>query len=287
MDFAVARGEGGRLAPKLIELQAFPTLYAFQVAQCEELARSCARIRQRLGWFLSGLDAASYRKVVGDAILAGLPPENVVLLDLDPPQQKTAIDFAFTEQFWGVRAVDPSEIEKRGPRALVHARRQADAHPAHLQPAHLRRARGDGDGEASASTSASRSTSRGPATRTGTSAGASTRCPSCVTRRVPEAIFLSDLDSLAEGPRRSWVLKPLFSFAGSGVKVDVTPARTSRPCRAEQRAHTLLMRKVDYAPGDRDDRRAILQGRGARHVRVERTASPSPSRRSRASRRAR
>src|ERR1700675_2616540 len=41
VDFAVARGEGGRIEPKLIELQAFPTLYAFQVAQCEELARLC------------------------------------------------------------------------------------------------------------------------------------------------------------------------------------------------------------------------------------------------------
>ena len=38
-DFAVTRDSSGRLAPKLIELQAFPTLYAFQVAQCEELAR--------------------------------------------------------------------------------------------------------------------------------------------------------------------------------------------------------------------------------------------------------
>ena len=54
-DFAVTREEAGRLAPKLIELQAFPTLYAFQVAQCEELAHVCPD-GERLGWYLSGLD---------------------------------------------------------------------------------------------------------------------------------------------------------------------------------------------------------------------------------------
>ena len=64
--------------------------------------------------YLSGLDASGYKRVVGEAILSGLPPEEVILLDLDPPTQKTAIDFAFTEQFWGVRALDPSQIEKRG-----------------------------------------------------------------------------------------------------------------------------------------------------------------------------
>src|SRR5262252_7584636 len=120
VDFAVARGEGDRLVPKLIELQAFPTLYAFQVAQCDEMSRLCPDAG-RLRWFLSGLGDASYKTVVGDAILGGHPPENVVLLDLDPPSQKTAIDFAFTEQYWGVRAVDPAQIERQG-RELWYAR---------------------------------------------------------------------------------------------------------------------------------------------------------------------
>src|SRR6185295_7299943 len=81
-DFAVTRGPDGRLAPRLIELQAFPTLYAFQAVQCEELARITPG-GERLGWFLSGLDAEGYRRTVGEAILSGLPPDEVVLLDLD------------------------------------------------------------------------------------------------------------------------------------------------------------------------------------------------------------
>jgi hypothetical protein len=63
---------------------------------------------------------------------------------------------------------------------------------------------------------------------------------------VPESVFLSDL---REPPAdlENWVLKPLFSFAGSGVKVEVTAADLAA-VPEEQRAHTLLMRKVDYAP---------------------------------------
>jgi hypothetical protein len=63
---------------------------------------------------------------------------------------------------------------------------------------------------------------------------------------VPEARLLSELDSVPEDLER-WVLKPLFSFSGAGVKVDVTAADVAAVPAAE-RPHTLLMRKVDYAP---------------------------------------
>jgi hypothetical protein len=63
---------------------------------------------------------------------------------------------------------------------------------------------------------------------------------------VPESRLLSDF---ASPPKdlENWVLKPLFSFAGSGVKVDVTPADLAA-VPAEERVHTLLMRKIEYAP---------------------------------------
>ena len=63
---------------------------------------------------------------------------------------------------------------------------------------------------------------------------------------VPEAVLLSDLPE-PPADLENWVLKPLFSFAGSGVKVEVTAADLAA-VPEEQRAHTLLMRKVDYAP---------------------------------------
>ena len=70
VDFAVTQDAAGKPAPKLIELQAFPTLYAFQGAQCEELVQMCPG-GDDLGWYLSGLDTAGYKRAVGEAILSG------------------------------------------------------------------------------------------------------------------------------------------------------------------------------------------------------------------------
>jgi hypothetical protein len=242
-DFAVTRGKDGRLAPKLIELQAFPTLYGFQLAQCEEVARITPG-GETLGWYLSGLDTAGYEKVVGDAILGGHPPENVVLLDLDPPHQKTAIDFAFTEKLWGVRAVDPGEIEKRG-RELWY---RPGGKPTRILRIYNRLIFDELEAKGG----------RLPFDLTEpldvSWAGHpnwyfrwSKHClPELDHPTVPEARLLSDFAS-PPADLQNWVLKPLFSFAGSGVKVDVTPADLAA-VPAEERAHTLLMRKIEYAP---------------------------------------
>ncbi len=242
-DFAVTRDSGGRLAPKLIELQAFPTLYAFQVAQCEELARLCPD-GDTLDWYLSGLDTASYKRVVGDAILAGLPAEEVVLLDLDPPHQKTAIDFAFTEQFWGVKALDPSEIEKRG-RELWYRR---DGKPTRIRRIYNRLI--FDELEATGAKLPFDLTSRLDVSWAGHPNWYFRWSKHCLPElrhpTVPESFFLSELP---EAPKDldNWVLKPLYSFAGSGVKVEVTPGDLAA-VPEDQRAHTLLMRKIEYAP---------------------------------------
>ncbi|MFY9550350.1 MAG: hypothetical protein WAU32_04310 [Thermoanaerobaculia bacterium] len=242
-DFAVTRGKDGRLAPKLIELQAFPTLYGFQLAQCEELARITPG-GESLGWYLSGLDTAGYEKVVGDAILGGHPPENVVLLDLDPPHQKTAIDFAFTEKLWGVRAVDPGEIEKRG-RELWY---RPGGKPTRILRIYNRlifdelEAKG---GKLPFDLTEPLDVSW--AGHPNWYFRWSKHClPELDHPVVPEARLLSNF-AAPPADLQNWVLKPLFSFAGSGVKVDVTPADLAA-VPAEERAHTLLMRKIEYAP---------------------------------------
>jgi hypothetical protein len=241
-DFAVIRDASGRLAPRLIELQAFPTLYAFQVAQCEEISRICPG-GESLDWYLSGLDAESYRRAVGDAILSGLPPANVILLDLDPPRQKTAVDFAFTEQFWGVRALDPSQIEKRG-RELYY---DNDGKRTRIHRIYNRLI--FDELEASGAKLPFDLTSRIDVSWAGHPNWYfrwSKHClPGLRHPTVPEAHFLSELPE-PPADLENWVLKPLFSFAGSGVKVDVTPADLAA-VPEDQRAQTLLMRKIEYA----------------------------------------
>ena len=242
-DFAVTRAPGGRLAPRLIELQAFPSLYAFQLFQTIALRDLCPE-PARLDFLLSGLDPEGYRRAVGDAILGGLPPENVVLLDLDPPSQKTYVDFALTEKLWDVSAVCPTKIQKRG-RELWYDR---DGKTTRILRIYNRlifdelshkgvelpidfREHLDVAWAGHPNWYFRWSKHALPALRHST---------------VPEAHFLSDL-ATPPGDFSNWVLKPLFSFAGSGVKVDVTPSDIAA-VPPEDRPHTLLMRKVEYAP---------------------------------------
>jgi hypothetical protein len=182
--------------------------------------------------------------VVGEAILSGLPPENVVLLDVDPPRQKTAVDFAFTKQFWDVRAIDPGAIEKRD-RELWYSR---DGKPTRIRRIYNRLI--FDELEVKAIRLPFDITSRIDVSWAGHPNWYfrwSKHClPDLEHPTVPQAVFLSNLASVP-ADLENWVLKPLFSFAGSGVKVDVTPADIAA-VPEEQRAHTLLMRKVEYAP---------------------------------------
>ncbi len=242
-DFAVARDAGGRLVPRLIELQAFPSLFAFQLFQTIALRDLCPE-PAALDFLLSGLDPEGYRREVGDAILAGLPPQNVVLLDLDPPSQKTFVDFAFTEKLWNVRAVCPTKVRKRG-RELWYDR---DGKPTRILRIYNRLIfdelahkgielpidfREDFDVAWAGHPNWYFRWSKHA-------------LPVLRHPTVPEAHFLSDLPSVPED-LSGWVLKPLFSFAGSGVKVDVTPSDIAA-VSPEEGPHTLLMRKVEYAP---------------------------------------
>ncbi|MCA1582946.1 MAG: hypothetical protein LC796_16480 [Acidobacteria bacterium] len=241
-DFAVVR-EGGRLAPRLIELQAFPSLYGFQFIQ-SRLQRGLVPADERLGYLLSGLDDAGYIREVGAAILAGVPPANVVLLDLDPPAQKTAVDFACTEKLWGVRAIDPRQVIKVG-RELWYER---DGVSTRILRIYNRVIFDELAGQKLTLPFDFREPldvawAGHPNWYFRWSKHA---LPAISHPAVPEARFLSDV---AEPPAdlENWVLKPLFSFAGVGVKVEVTPEDLAA-VPPEHRKHTLLMRKVEYAP---------------------------------------
>jgi hypothetical protein len=241
-DFAVV-SEGGKLVPKLIELQAFPSLYAWQIFHTRALA-GITPGGERLAQFLSGLEWESYRRAVGEAILGGVPAENVVLLDIDPPTQKTAVDFAFTERLWGVRAVCPTKVAKRGPELWY----DRDGKPTRILRIYNRVI--VDELQAKGIALPFRFTEPLDVSWAGHPnwyfRWSKHSLPALRHRTVPEARLLSDFDQPPED-LPNWVLKPLFSFAGSGVKVDVTEADLAA-VPAALRGSTLLMRKVEYAP---------------------------------------
>jgi hypothetical protein len=128
VDFGLVRDAAGELQPKLVELQAFPSLYAYQGPLAEAYVEAYGlralshELRAesvdsgRLKYFLSGLETSSYRELLRRAIVADHDPENVILMEIDPAHQKTLPDFLLTEKMLGVRTVDIVDIKKDGSR---------------------------------------------------------------------------------------------------------------------------------------------------------------------------
>jgi hypothetical protein len=132
VDFGLVRDACGDLHPKLVELQAFPSLYAYQgpLAQAYIDAYRLENLASAMGhqpsnssapkYFLSGLDKTSYRELLRRAIVGTHDPENVILMEIHPQEQKTLPDFLLTEKMLGVRTVDIVDIKKEGSRLYYY-----------------------------------------------------------------------------------------------------------------------------------------------------------------------
>ncbi|MGA7287363.1 MAG: hypothetical protein WBX02_04665, partial [Terriglobales bacterium] len=113
VDFGLVRDSRGDLHPKLVELQAFPSLYAYQPVLAQAYI-DVFELAAKLRYFLSGLDSISYNQLLKDAIVAGHNPANVVLMEVHPEEQKTRPDFLLTEKLLGIRTVCITKIRKQG-----------------------------------------------------------------------------------------------------------------------------------------------------------------------------
>jgi hypothetical protein len=113
VDFGLVRDSAGELQPKLVELQAFPSLYAYQPVLAQAYI-DVFELDPKLRYFLSGLDPAAYKRLLHDAIVAGHDPANVVLMEVHPEEQKTRPDFLLTDKLLGIRTVCITKIRKRG-----------------------------------------------------------------------------------------------------------------------------------------------------------------------------
>ena len=115
VDFGLVRNAQGELEPKLVELQAFPSLYAYQPVLAQQYIESYA-LPAALGIYLGGLDHDTYQQQMRELIVAGHDPENVILLEIHPEKQKTLCDFIITQKDLGIAIVDILDLKKRGER---------------------------------------------------------------------------------------------------------------------------------------------------------------------------
>ena len=242
-DFGVVRTDGGTLEPRLVEIQGFPSLYAYQI----ELAQSYSEVYSlpdTLTPLLGGRTPEQYRQLVGSAILGTHDPENVVLLEIDPWNQKTIADFLLTEKMCGVRTVDITQVRKRG-RKLFHKYKGREI-PIHriynrviideLVRAGIELAfdfRDDLDVEWAGHPDWFFRISK-------------FSIPYLHHRFVPPSQFLSDVKEMPDA-LDEMVLKPLFSFAGLGVKVG--PNREDiESIPPDARGQYLLQQRVRFEP---------------------------------------
>src|SRR5205814_10553751 len=113
IDFGICT-EGDRLVPRLIELQAFPSLFGFQLLLLHCMRKAYPAIPRNWTSSFGGIKDDAYVELSRRTIVADSGPENVVLLEIEPEKQKTRVDFAATQTLLGIRPGCVTELKKRG-----------------------------------------------------------------------------------------------------------------------------------------------------------------------------
>jgi hypothetical protein len=241
VDFGLVRA-GDRVEGRLVELQAFPSLYGFQMCLAEVSRDTWAL--SHVDIFGRGLDREAYLRTVGRAITGGHDPAEVVLMEIDPEHQKTRPDFAITEQLWDVRAIDIRSVTREG-RRLFYDRdgRRTPIRRIYNRviPDDLARTgleipfdyRDDLDVEWTG----------GPDWFFRISKFS---IPHLRHPWVPETHFLHTLDRMP-ADRDRWLLKPLFSYAGGGIIFSPSDDDIARIPAAERHLY-ILQERVSFTP---------------------------------------
>ena len=240
-DFGICQNDSGSLEPQLIEMQGFPTLFAFQSFH-SEITAAYSNLPSNFSAYLNGYDKTSYLQLLKEIVVGDLPPENIILLEIFPEQQKTRIDFYCTEKVLGIKTVCVTKLFAEG-KTLYY---DNDGVKTPVKRIYNRLIFDDLQkqedlGEIIDLTKAydvewvphpnwfyriSKFT-----------------LPFIKNAYVPKTYFLNELKQMP-GDLENYVLKPLFSFAGMGVVIDVTQKDIDDVKDPE---NWILQRKVKYA----------------------------------------
>lgn len=112
IDFGVCE-EDGAIIPKLIEVQGFPSLFNYQMNLFEKFKNQYPFLDE-LTPFLNGITSKEYLQILDDVIRNGHPKENVILLEIEPEKQNTKIDFYYCKRDLGIPTVCVTELIKKG-----------------------------------------------------------------------------------------------------------------------------------------------------------------------------
>ncbi len=246
VDFGIERGDDGRLEPRVVELQGFPSLLAFENVQRDAWVRELETIWPGTEWscWHGGLDGPSFLELSRRAIVGDEDPAEVVLVDREPERQKTYCDFAATRLLFGIEACDPRALYLRRGRLY---RRNADGHELPVARIYNRIV---GDELERPDFSLSFDLRESNVTWAPHPAWfwhwSKASLPYLDHPSVPKTKRLSECDGASARKLRNYVLKPLFSYAGAGVNVGPTEADIAAIPAAE-RDRWCLQEKISYA----------------------------------------
>lgn len=240
-DFGICENEAGEMEPQLIEMQGFPTLFAFQAFHSELTARY-ANLPSNFSPYLNGYNKDSYLQLLKEIIVGDLPPENVILLEIFPEQQKTRIDFYCTEQVLGIKMVCLTKLMAEGKKLYYDnngVKTEVKRIYNRLIFDDLQKQEGLGD---IVDLTKDYDVEWVPHPNWFYRISKFT-LPFIHNPYVPKTYFLDELKQIP-GDLENYVLKPLFSFAGMGVVIDVTQADIDA---VKDPWNWILQRKVKYA----------------------------------------
>jgi hypothetical protein len=242
-DFGICKNAMGDLEPQLIEMQGFPTLFAWEAVIGEIYAKHfwCP---DGFSDYLNGFNKESYVELLKKVIIGDSPVENVILLEIFPEKQKTRVDFSATEDLLGIKTVcltkliqeekdfyymrdgiktkikriynrlifddlfqQAPEVQEKGKLMMQELNVEWVPHPNWFYRL------------------------------------SKFSLPFIKHPYVPETRFLNDVNELP-ADLENYVVKPLFSFAGQGVIIDVTKEQVEK---IEDPENWIIQRKVQYA----------------------------------------
>jgi glutathionylspermidine synthase len=242
-DFGVCENEKGEIEPQLIEMQGFPSLFAYEVF-LEDVFKRNYPSYNNLSGYLGGFTKQSYIDVLRQIILKDCNPENVVLLEIFPEKQKTNIDFFCTREYLGIKSVCITKLVKKGRQLyyidngneiLIKRIYNRVIFDELLQQTPEVQEKGkvlfeDIDVQWIPHPHWFYRISK-------------FTLPLIDHPHIPKTYYLDQLNHLPPD-LENYVLKPLFSFAGQGVIIDVTKEDIDKIANPE---NWILQRKVKYA----------------------------------------
>ncbi len=242
VDFGICEGTEGELVPKLIEMQGFPSLYFFQNDLAEGYKKHFEDIPETMSPLFEGLNTEGYLETMRDVIVGDSNPKNVVLLEVEPEKQNTVVDFWGTAKHLGIKVLCLTKVIKQG-RQLFYKNEVGDL--VRIEKIYNRVIFDELD--------------RRPDLAFGFNFTddldvewighpnwffrvSKYTLPFLKSTFIPKTYFL---DKLTKYPKdlENYVLKPLFSFSGQGVKINITQQDLDE---VEDRSNYILQEKVNY-----------------------------------------